>query len=57
MDSLIPWQNWVSIIDPINYEKKFRQKPYLIKLMLRNVVFLSFYNLADITVRYEILDS
>ena len=26
MDSLIPWQDWVSIIDPIYYEGKERKK-------------------------------
>ena len=35
MDSLIPWQDWVSIIDPIYYEGKVGQKPYPIELMLR----------------------
>ena len=35
MDSLIPWQDWVSIITPIYYEGKVGQKPYPIELMLR----------------------
>ena len=35
MDSLIPWQDWVSIIEPIYYEGVVGQKPYSIELMLR----------------------
>ena len=34
MDSLIPWQDWVSIIEPIYYEGVVGQKPYPIELML-----------------------
>ena len=57
MDSLIPWQDWVSIIDPIYYEGKVGQKPYPIELMLMIIILQSFYDLADMAVRYEILDS
>ncbi len=38
MDSLIPWQDWVSIISPIYYEGKVGQKPYPIELMLPQAV-------------------
>ena len=57
MDSLIPWQDWVSMIDPIYYEGKVGQKPYPIELMLRIIILQSFYGLADMAVMYEILDS
>ena len=57
MDSLIPWQDWVSIIDPIYYEGKVGQKPYPIELMLRIHILQNFYDLADMAVMYEILDS
>lgn len=57
MDSLIPWQDWVSMIDPIYYEGKVGQKPYPIELMLRIIILQSFYDLADMAVMYEILDS
>ena len=57
MDSLIPWQDWVSMIDPIYYEGKGGQKPYPIELMLRIIILQSFYDLADMAVMYEILDS
>ena len=33
MDSLIPWQDWVSIIYPIYYEGKVGQKLYAIELI------------------------
>lgn len=54
MDSLISWQDWVSMIDPIYYEGKVRQKPYPIELMLRIIILQSFYDLADMAVMYEI---
>lgn len=57
MESLIPWQDWVSMIDPIYYEGKVGQKPYPIELMLRIIILQSFYDLADMAVMYEILDS
>ena len=38
MDFLIPWEDWVSIVDPIYYEGKVGQKPYAIELMLRILV-------------------
>ena len=57
MDLLIPWQDWVSIIDPIYYEGKVGQKPYPIELMLRIHILQNFYDLADMAVMDEILDS
>ena len=50
MDSLIPWQDWVSMIDPIYYEGKVGQKPYPIELMLRIIILQSFYDFADMAV-------
>ena len=57
MDSLIPWQDWVSIINPIYYEGVIGQKPYPIELMLRIHILQNFYDLADMAVMNEILDS
>lgn len=57
MDSLIPWQDWVSIIEPIYYEGVIGQKPYPIELMLRIHILQNFYDLADMAVMNEILDS
>ena len=45
------------MIDPIYYEGKGGQKPYPIELMLRIIILQSFYDLADMAVMYEILDS
>ena len=57
MDSLIPWEDWVSIVDPIYYEGKVGQKPYAIELMLRILVLQNLYDLSDMGVMYEIIDS
>lgn len=57
MDSLIPWEDWISIVDPIYYEGKVGQKPYAIELMLRILVLQNLYDLSDMGVMYEIIDS
>lgn len=57
MDSLIPWEDWVSIIKPIYYKGRVGQKPYAIELMLRIYILQNFYDLSDMGVMYEILDS
>lgn len=57
MDSLIPWEDWVSIIQPIYYKGVVGQKPYAIELMLRIYILQNFYDLSDMGVMYEILDS
>ena len=57
MDSLIPWEDWVSIIQPIYYKGRVGQKPYAIDLMLRIYILQNFYDLSDMGVMYEIIDS
>ena len=47
MDSLIPWQDWVSIISTIYYEGKVGQKPYPIELMLRIHILLNNDNVEE----------
>jgi len=56
-DSLIPWLDWVSIIEPIYYEGIVGQKPYAIELMLRIYILQNLYDLADMAVMNEVIDS
>ncbi len=56
-DSLIPWSDWVSIIEPIYYEGIVGQKPYAIELMLRIYILQNLYDLADMAVMNEVIDS
>lgn len=57
MDSLIPWEDWVSIIKPIYYKGRVGQKPYAIELMLRIYILQNFYDFSDMGVMYEIIDN
>lgn len=57
MDSIIPWEDWVSIINTIYYEGRIGKKPYEIELMLRIYILQNLYDLADMAVMNEILDS
>lgn len=57
MDLFILWKDWVSIIDPIYYKGRVGQKPYAIELMLRIYILQNFYDLSDMGVMYEIIDS
>ncbi len=56
-DSLIPWSDWVSIIEPVYYEGRVGQKPYAIKPMLRIFVLQNLYDIADMAVMNEVIDS
>lgn len=57
IDTLIPWEDWVSIIEPIYYKGKIGQKPYAIDLMLRIYMLQNLYDLSDMAAMNEVLDS
>lgn len=57
IDSLIPWDKWVSKITPIYYKGKVGQKPYPIEVVLRMYVLQNLYNLSDMGVMTEVIDS
>ena len=57
MEKLIPWSEWVGIVQPHYYEGERGNKPYDLELMLRIYVLQHLYNLADDAARNEIIDS
>ena len=57
MEKLIPWSEWVGIVQPHYYKGERGNKPYDLELMLRIYVLQHFYNLADDAARNEIIDS
>ena len=57
MEKLIPWSEWVGIVQPHYYKGERGNKPYDLKLMLRIYVLQHLYNLADDAARNEIIDS
>lgn len=57
MEKLIPWSEWVGIVQPHYYKGERGNKPYDLGLMLRIYVLQHLYNLADDAARNEIIDS
>ncbi len=57
MDSVIPWKTFVKEIEPYYYKGERGNKPYPLELMLRIYMLQNLYDLADMKVMYEILDS
>ena len=57
MDSVIPWETLVKEIEPYYYKGERGNKPYPLELMLRIYMLQNLYDLADMKVMYEILDS
>ena len=57
MEKMIPWSEWVGIVQPHYYKGERGNKPYDLELMLRIYVLQHLYNLADDAARNEIIDS
>ena len=57
MDSIVPWEHWVSVIEPY-YSKGIRgRKPKELKLMLRMYMLQIWFNLSDEGTEDAIYDS
>ena len=57
MDRIIPWVTFLKEIEPYYYKGERGNKPYPLELMLRIFMLQNLYDLADMKVMYEILDS
>ena len=57
MDQIIPWVEFVEIIQPYYYKGERGNKPYPLELMLRIFILQNLYDLADMKVMNEVLDS
>ena len=57
MNQLIPWSEWVAMIKPCYYKGERGNKPYDLELMLRIYVLQMVYNVADMAVAAEVIDS
>lgn len=57
MDKIIPWAKLVSLIQPCYYKGERGNKPYPLELMLRIFILQNLYDLADMKVMNEVLDS
>ena len=57
MDQLIPWSEWVEVIKPCYYKEEWGNTPYDLELMLRIYVLQMVYNVTDMAVAAEAIDS
>ena len=57
IEKLIPWSKWIGIIKPIYYKGEVGNKLYDLELMLRIFILQNLYDLADMKVMNEVIDS
>lgn len=57
MEKLIPWSEWVGIVQPHYYKGERGNKPYDLERMLRIYLVQNLYNLSDMAAVAEVIDS
>ena len=57
MERIIPWGEWIALIQPCYYEGERGNKPYKLELMLRLFILQNLYNLSDDGTVAEVIDS
>ena len=57
LEGIIPWEEFTRIIKPSYYKGEVGNKPYPLELMLRIFILQNVYNLADMAVMNEVIDS
>ena len=57
IERLIPWDEWVALIQPCYYKGEHGNKPFALELMLRIFVLQNLYDLADEKTVAEVIDS
>ena len=57
MDGIIPWSEWIALIQPCYYEGERGNKPYRLELMLRLFILQNLYDLSDEGTIAEVIDS
>jgi Transposase and inactivated derivatives, IS5 family len=57
IDRIIPWSEWIGIIKPHYYAGERGNKPYELETMLRIHLLQELYDLADMAVMNEVIDS
>ena len=57
MDQIIPWVEFVELVQPFYYKGERGNKPYPLELMLRIFILQNLYDLADMKVMNEVIDS
>ena len=57
IDQIIPWEEIIALVQPFYYKGERGNKPYPLELMLRIFILQNLYDLADMKVMNEVLDS
>lgn len=57
IDRIIPWSEWIGIIEPHYYKGERGNKPYDLEVMLRIHLVQNLYNLSDMSTMTEVIDS
>ena len=57
IDRIIPWGEWIALIQPCYYKGERGNKPYDLELMLRIYMLQNLYDLSDESTVAEVIDS
>ena len=57
IERIVPWKEWLVLIQPCYYKGERGNKPYPLELMLRIFILQNLYDLADMKVMNEVIDS
>ena len=57
IERIIPWGEWLAIIQPCYYKGERGNKPYGLELMLRLYILQNLYDLSDEATSAEVIDS
>ena len=57
MDRIIPWDEWITLIQPYYYKGERGNKPYELGLMVRLFILQNLYDLSDEGTVAEVIDS
>ena len=57
IDRIIPWSEWIALIKPCYYKGECGNKPYDLELMLRIYLVQNLYDLSDMAMVAEVIDS
>lgn len=57
IDRIVPWGEWIAMIQPCYYKGERGNKPYDLERMLRIYMIQNLYNLSDMATVAEVIDS
>ena len=57
IERLVPWSEWLALIQPCYYKGELGNKPYELELMLRIFLLQNLYDMADDKTVAEVIDS